>query len=183
MSKLQAFKDMLRAGDYKVLDTETTGLDRGEIVQLAVVDADGTVQMNTLVKPVNPIPLAASRIHGIVDDMVEGAPTFADILPQITSLLTATNVVVYNAVYDRKMLHQSAEAAGLPRTDWKALSPWWCAMEAFAEVYADWNPRRHSYRWQKLSLACAYYRIPLQDAHNALADSQATLNICKEMAK
>lgn len=183
MKNFDAFLDMLRLGDFVVLDSETTGLKRGEIVQLAVVHANGDVLLNTLVKPVEPIPLEASRIHGIVNEMVAGAPGFGDILPLLTTLLTGTNVVVYNASYDRRMLHQSAEIAGLPKTDWKALSPWWCAMEAFADIYGDWNPRRHSYRWQKLSKACYFYNIPLENAHSALADTQATLNICKEMAK
>lgn len=183
MKELQQFKQMLRTGEYVVLDTETTGLNRGEIVQLAVVGSSGQVLMDTLVKPVVSIPPDATRIHGITDDMVADAPGFADILPQLQPLLTGTNVVVYNATYDRKMLHQSAEVAGLEKVDWKALSRWWCAMEAFAEIYHDWNSYRHNYRWQKLSTACAYYKIELQNAHGALADSQATLNICKEMMR
>lgn len=183
MKELEAFKAMVRAGQYVVLDTETIGLKRGEVVQVAIVGATGEVLMDTLVKPVEPIPPSATRIHGITDAMVADAPSFKDILPQLRTILTGTNVIVYNAVYDRRMLHQSAEAAGCEHTDWKTISRWWCAMEAFAEIYGDWNNYRHSYRWQKLSTACAFYKIPLINAHGALADSRATLNICKEMVK
>jgi len=48
-----------------ILDTETSGLDsRAEIVEIAVVDTDGRVLVNTLVKPSRPIPPDVSAIHG-----------------------------------------------------------------------------------------------------------------------
>lgn len=181
MSNLQAFKDMLKAGNYVVLDTETTGLERGEVCQIAIVESTGHVAFDVLVKTVNLIPMDATRIHGITNEMVEDSPSFAELVPSIRNALAGRNVVVYNAVYDRKMLHQSAEAAGIVKTDWKVISEWWCAMEAFAEIYGDWNEYRQSYRWQKLSTACQYYRIPVQNAHTALADAQMTLELCKRM--
>lgn len=181
MSNLQDFKAMLKTGDYVVLDTETTGLERGEVVQIAIVTARGSVLLDVLVKPVNPIPRDATAIHGITNDMVEDSTSFALLVPHIRQMLKGQNVVVYNAIYDRKMLHQSAEAAGIEKTDWKVISNWWCAMEAFAEIYGDWNDYRQSYRWQKLSAACQYYRIPVQNAHSALADAQMTLEVCRRM--
>lgn len=181
MSNLEAFKDMLRTGNYVVLDTETTGLARGEIVQIAIVTAGGNTLMDCLVKPVNPIPRDATAIHGITNEMVEDSPDFALLVPHMRHELEGRNVVVYNAVYDRKMLHQSAEAVGIEKTDWKVISNWWCAMEAFAEIYDDWNDYRQSFRWQKLTTACAYYRVPQLNAHTALADAQMTLAVCKRM--
>lgn len=183
MSELSQFLEMLKGGEYVVLDSETTGVARAEIVQIAVVDAAGQVLIDTLVKPMKSIPSEATRIHGITDATVADAPSFAAILPQLQTILTGQNVIVYNAEFDRRMLHESADAAGCDMTDWESLSRWWCAMKAFAEIYGDWNSYRHSYRWQKLSTACAHYDIALENAHSALADTQATLNICKEMAK
>lgn len=179
---LEAFKAMIRRGNYLVLDTETTGLERGEIVQIAVIDAAGSVLLDTLIKPINPIPGDASRIHHIYDDDVADAPSWALISPQLEKLLTGRDVVIYNAVYDRKMMHQSAEAAGLPKTDWKSLARFWCAMETFAELYGDWNEYRQSYRWQKLTTAASYYRLPVVDAHSALGDCLMTLAVVKRMA-
>jgi DNA polymerase-3 subunit epsilon len=178
---LTAFKDMLKTGNYVVLDTETTGLERGEVVQIGIVESDGTVLFDVLVKPTNPIPMDATRIYGITNDMVADSPSFALLVPSIRDALVGRNVVVYNAVYDRKMLHQSAEAAGIEKTDWKVISNWWCAMEAFAEIYGDWNEYRQSYRWQKLTTACAFYRVPQHNAHTALADARMTLEVCKRM--
>lgn len=181
MSELKAFREMLAQNNFVVLDTETTGLERGEVVQIAIVESTGDVLFDVLVKPVNPIPRDATAIHGITNEMVAGSPSFALLVPSIRDALVGRNVVVYNAVYDRKMLHQSAEAAGINKTDWKVISQWWCAMEAFAEIYGDWNDYRQSFRWQKLSRACRYYNIPVENAHSALADAQMTLEVCRRM--
>lgn len=174
---------VIKSGDYVVLDTETTGLDRtAEVVQIAVVNSAGTVLMDTLVRPVKPIPVAATRIHGITNEMVATAPCFGEIMLQLTKILAGRNVIVYNAVYDRKMLHQSAEATVIQKVEWKEVATWYCAMEAFAEIYGEWNSYRESYVWQKLSTAARYYSIPVQDAHSALGDCLATLAVCKAMA-
>ncbi len=182
MSELQQLLNVIRAGQFLILDTETTGLERGEIVQISVIDSSGSALINTLVKPVEPIPPSTTRIHGITNQMVTTAPRFADVVGDLRQIINGQQVIVYNAVYDRKMLHQSAEAAGIEKTDWKAISRWWCAMEGFAEVYGDWNSMRRSYRWQKLTTAASYYGLPLVDAHSALGDCLMTLAVCKRMA-
>jgi len=182
MSELQGFLNVIRGGEYLILDTETTGLKRGEVVQIGVVDSSGATLINTLVKPIEPIPPSTTRIHGITNQMVASAPRFAEVVDNLRNTLNGKHVIVYNAVYDRRMLHQSAEAAGIEKTDWKAISRWWCAMEGFAEIYGDYNPMRRSYRWQKLSTAARYYGISVVDEHSALGDCLTTLAICKRMA-
>lgn len=179
---LSAFKAMVTRGNFLVLDTETTGLERGEICQIAIIDWLGNVLLDTLVKPVGKIPADASRIHGIYDRDVIDAPSWALLSPSIEKLLSGRDVVIYNAVYDRKMMHQSAEAARLPKTDWKGIARFWCAMEAFAEVYGDWNGYRNSYRWQKLTTAASYYNVPIDNAHSALGDCLMTLEVVKGIA-
>ena len=66
-----------------LLDTETTGLYRAEIVDIAIIDVRGQPLINTLIKPKKPIPQAVSRIHRITDDMVECAPTFPEVYESI----------------------------------------------------------------------------------------------------
>ncbi|MCL4248307.1 MAG: 3'-5' exonuclease [Anaerolineae bacterium] len=180
---LDRFCEMLREKRYVVLDTETTGLHQGEICQIAIINHGGDVLLDTLVKPIRRIPPEASRIHGIFDDDVKSARGWGDISSEVETILRNQHVVVYNAVYDRKMMHQSAEAVGLPKVDWKTFSTWWCAMEAFAEIYGDWNDYHGSYRWQRLSTAAAYYNIPVNGAHSALGDCLMTLAVCKAMAE
>lgn len=63
--------------DWVILDTETTGLDTmAEIVEISIIASDGHVLLDTLIRPSNPIPPAATAIHHISDLMVVAAPTF-----------------------------------------------------------------------------------------------------------
>lgn len=188
MSKSEQIKDlisfvkMLRQDEYIILDTETTGLKRGEICQIAIVRSDGKVLLDTLVRTVSPIPQDATRVHGITDEMTLDSPTWKEIIPVVFRLVEGRDLVVYNAIYDRKMMHQSSEAHGLAKTEWKELADWWCAMEMFAEIYGEYDSYRGSYRWQKLSDAAAYYHIYPTGAHTALADCMTTREICMKMA-
>jgi len=183
MSNLSTFVEMAAKGEYLILDTETTGLAWGEICQIAIVNSLGIPLLDTLVKPVSPIPADATRIHGITNDMVIHAPGWADLVDKVAGILLNRDVVVYNAVYDRKMFHQSGEAANLPKIEWKTYARWWCAMEAYAEYYGEWNSYRHSYRWQSLSNAAYQQGIPIQDAHSALGDCLMTLEVVNRIVR
>jgi uncharacterized protein YprB with RNaseH-like and TPR domain len=48
------------------LDTETTGFcGKSEIIEIAAVDVDGKVLLDTLVKPFSPVPEIVSQVHGV----------------------------------------------------------------------------------------------------------------------
>jgi len=176
--------DVIKSDKFYVLDTETTGLGHtAEICQIAVIDSSGGVLMNTLVKPVNPMGYGAMDVHGITDEMVAGAPTWDAVSYVLEAIISGQNVIIYNAVFDRKMMEQSSEQAYLPKVEWKNIAKFHCAMLAFAEIYGDWNKFLQSYRWQKLATAAKYYNIPVSDAHHALIDCLTTLAVCKAMAK
>lgn len=180
-SYLEQFLNMARGNDFLVLDTETTGLTEGEICQIAVVDTSGKVWFDLLIKTRYPIPKAATMIHGITDDMVADAPTWKDFAPALESFLRGRNVVSYNAIYDRKMMHHSAAVNEMEPIHWKEFSAWWCAMEAYAEFHGDWNSWHGNYRWQKLAVAAAHFNIPQNGAHSALGDCQTTLAVIHSM--
>lgn len=177
------FLSVIRGGDYLILDTETTGLDqRAEICQIAIIDSCGQTLLDTLVKPTRPIPHDAQRIHGISDEMCADAPKWPDIQNGIASIIAGTNLIVYNATYDRGMMHKSAEAHGQSKTDWKMIAAWHCAMLAYAEYRGDWNDYFGNYRWHRLTEACRQLSLPIQNAHNALGDCLMTLAICRALA-
>lgn len=182
MNQIKQLLDIVRGGSFLVLDTETTGLGGdAEICQIAIIDSSGETLLDTLVKPTKPIPAEATAIHGITNEMVANAPSLP--VEHIFELLSGQQVIVYNVAYDTQMLYKSVDAAQLPQVDWNVIANWYCAMEVFAEIYDDWNPRFKSYRWQTLTKACLYYGIPLVDAHNALQDCLSTLEVCRAMAR
>jgi len=180
--ELITFLNMVRRKEFLVLDTETTGLHKGEIVQIAIVDHMGGVLMDTLVKPVNGIPSDAQRIHGISEAMVSDAPGWNIIAPKVMDIVKGKDLIVYNATYDRKMMHQSNEHYSSEKINWREIANWHCAMEAYAEIWGDWNDWHGSYRWQKLTTAMFQQNLPTQDAHNALGDCLMTLALVKKLA-
>jgi DNA polymerase-3 subunit epsilon len=180
--QLSAFKTMLQQDNYVILDTETTGLKDAEICQIAIIDKHGTTLLNTYVKPTRAIPASATAIHHITNTMVEGAPAWSDISPLLVPLLTNCDVIAFNAVFDRKMMHKSAEAVGLPKTDWKTLGRWWCAMLAFSEIYGVRDRQRAGFRYQSLQTAAKHYGIRVSGAHTALDDCLTTLAVVKAIA-
>lgn len=173
------FQEVVQSGDFVILDTETTGLgNTAEICQVAVIDSAGHVLLNTLVRPMSPIPSDATRIHGITNDAVSSAPTFADIAQDLKLLLKGQHLIIYNADYDMRLLHQS-DASGF---DWYSVPvSVRCAMEAFSPVFGEWNSYHGSYRWQKLTTAAVYYGITVENAHDALGDCKMTLGVVRAM--
>jgi len=181
--KLQSFKTMIQRGEFVILDTETTGIDnKSEICQIAIIDSAGKVLIDTLVKPIGRIPSAATAIHGITNAMVATAPGWGEIVTQLVPMLDGRDVIAYNALFDRKMMHKSSEASELPKTDWKQFSRWWCAMEAFAEIYGKVDRYSGKFRWQKLSTAAQYYNVQVTTAHTAIDDCITTLAVARAIA-
>lgn len=160
------------------LDTETTGLGlRDEIIEIAVVDHQGAVLLDTLLSPTVPVSTGAIEVHGIQDADLIRSPSFPDILPRLAAILRDRLVVIYNADFDIAMLEQTARAYGLP-DDINVLfsaAGYHCAMLHYA---AYWKERgRYGYRWQKLTDAIRQQGIQLPDhlqPHRALADAEMT---------
>jgi len=169
------------------IDTETTGLnDQDEICDLAVIDYEGAVLLNSLVRPTIPISAAARAVHHINDAMVKTAPTLADLWGQVRELLLERLVVIYNLDYDWPRLIQSAQANKV-ETRWlrqavNSAPGWHCAMKLYAQFYG----RRGSYggyRWQKLEQAARQCGLRLPASlHRACADAELTRQVVRHMA-
>lgn len=155
-----------------ILDTETTGLDSGDvIVEVSVIDVADNVLIDTLVRPLKPILPAASNIHGITDDMCAAAPAWVDVVKGLMPILVnASRVVIYNASYDESMIYQTCSAAGLDQ-EWIEGIRFECAMEQYAAWYGDYSEYHGNFRWQRLN-----------GGHRALGDCRATLELIRGMA-
>lgn len=103
------------------LDTETCALGRGRdsIVQFCAVELDETLRETArwtqLIDPGIRIPPFATRIHGISDADVRGAPRFAEIARPLRRLITPGSVfVAYNAAFDLGVLNLEFARCGVP---------------------------------------------------------------------
>lgn len=165
-----------------ILDTETTGQwrnGRDEIVEICLIGKDGAPLINTLVRPDGAIHPEATRISGISDEMVAGARRFQDLAQGIANFLAGHAVVIYNAAYDAPLLRAEFEHCGLALPSCEIR----CLMLAYAAYRQAPGRRVGEYKWHRLTDALAYERItPAHQAHRALGDCLATLELLRRMA-
>lgn len=146
------------------LDTETTGLNcyRDEILEIAIIDANGKKLLDSLVKPVKKVTWQdAQAIHGITPDMVKNAPTLKALENEIKEIVQDQEVVIYNADFDTSFLKNLLD-------DVKAVH---CCMVQYAEHIGDYSEYWEGNRWHKLSEAAYYVMYEWEGTtHRALAD-------------
>lgn len=162
--------------DWVVLDTETTGLGPdAEVIEVAVLDARGAPLLDSLVRPLGPLPAEATRIHGITSADVATAPLFPVVAAALARLLVGRTALIYNAAYDTRLLRQSAARHGLRLPAFVAE----CIMLGYARFWGQ--PGRDGYRWQRLEVACARHGIAA-GAHRARDDCRAAHALLRFMA-
>jgi DNA polymerase III epsilon subunit family exonuclease len=159
---------------YAVVDVETTGtsVEADEIVSLAVLrlDADGREleRFASLVRPAGPIPAEATAVHGIDDAAVRGAPTFAELAPELRALLEEAVFVAHNADFDLPLVQHAFARAGARYLPTGVA----CTLDAFRLL----EPTERSHR---LESVCERHRIELDDAHDARDDALATVELLR----
>jgi DNA polymerase-3 subunit epsilon len=68
-----------------IIDTETTGLESNdEVIEISLLDCQGNVLLDTLVKPLGRISREAARIHGIQNSDLGNAPRGLYVVPDLT---------------------------------------------------------------------------------------------------
>lgn len=153
---------------FCVVDVEATGLspDEHRIIELAalVCDVHGRVlvEVHSLVDP--GVRVDGSWIHGIEDDHLVGAPSFADLAAPLLALMDGAVLVGHNISFDLGFLNAEMERAGkrigaLPRI---------CTMYLRRQVGLTANTN-HTLQW-----ACEQEGIALESAHAAMCDVRAS---------
>ena len=171
------------------LDTETTGLGGdAEIIDLAIVNYDGEILFNRLIKPLRPISPEATNIHHITNEMVNDCDYLGAYSGKIKKCLDGRVIIAYNAAYDIRMIAQSWELQNLR---W---SPSWLgaldAMQLYAEFYGDFDPKWQKWAWQKwawqkLGAAARQCGVPCPEGefHRSLPDTLVTREIMLYMGR
>lgn len=101
------------------ISIETTGLpveDGHRIIELAAVEMIGGAATYraycTYLNPERPIDEAAEAVHGISEELLEGAPTFGEIAPELAGFLNGAELIVHNAPFDIGFLDAELTQAG-----------------------------------------------------------------------
>ncbi len=172
---------------FIVVDFETTGRDpeSDRVIEIGLVAFEkGRVahKESWLVNPGIPVPEEARAVHGITDEELEGASDFARALPQLLEMLQGRLPVAYNAGFDRGFLH--AELARIAPTGMTPgdLPPaarddftWIDPLVWAREILKDLQSR-------KLGDVAKHLSIPLERAHRAAGDAEATGRILLALA-
>lgn len=152
-------------------DLETTGLDiaKDRIVELCYirVEPNGNEEARSMrINPEMHIPEMASSVHGITDDDVKDCPTFADVAPQLAATFEGCDLAGFNSNrFDLPLLAEEFMKAGV-NID-------------LSHVQAI-DVQNIYHKLEKRTLAAAYKFYcgrDLENAHSALADTQATYEV------
>lgn len=173
----------LLASDFVVIDTETTGLGAdAEIVEISIINPDGTDLFTSLVRPIRPIPADVVAIHGITNGMVCNAPSWKDIHDCVMHLFSGRRVAIYNSEYDLRMIRQCSQFAGchLPAHLERQSK---CVMQIYSKYVGEWSHKYGNWKWHKLSQAARDCGVSSSGAHRALADTRMALGVLKHVAQ
>jgi DNA polymerase-3 subunit epsilon len=155
------------------IDLETTGInitaDRIVEISMLKVMPDGKKDVHThLINPTIPIPPETTAIHGISDDDVKDAPTFAEMAANFVQFIGNADLAGYNAIkFDFPLLVEEFLRVGID-------------FDLRARRLVDVQNIFHKMESRTLSAAYRFYcNESLENAHTAEADTVATYEILK----
>lgn len=160
-----------------VLDLETTGLwiEKDKVIEVGMIKClpDGSRHTyNKRVNPGIPIPAAVTRLTGIDDAAVKNEPNFERLAAELLAFMGEADFAGYNVErFDLPLLEREFFDAGL-RLEWR-----------YRTIY-DAQKIYHIHEKRDLKAAYRFFcGKDLMNAHSALDDSEATLEILDAQVK
>lgn len=175
---------------FLCMDFETTGYRKEDricevsfILAMADPDAKGEgyrgirilKEFNSVVDPGIVIPEEATSIHGITNAMVDDAPSFADLEPEIMEFLEDDNPwVSHNLAYDLRMLKREIKP-----DKWPKGIPTLCTLSYARKKHPATRLRGH----HKLIDLAGYFYVDfdLEKQHGARYDALVLAQIVPKM--
>lgn len=159
-----------REQDYVVVDIETTGAwsSGDRITEIGAVKVRNHAiidEWHSLINPQRSIPANIVRLTGITNDMVRGAPLFAEVADSFMSFMGEAIFVAHNVNFDYGFISGEYE-----RLEQRFRFPKLCTCVSMRRHY----PGHKSYSLGRL---CEHYDIELRDHHRALCDARATAQL------
>lgn len=171
-----------------LLDVETTGRDPSadRVVELGIAVArhgEIIARYNWLINPGIPINEESRAVHGISDEDVKDAPSFAAIAHEIVAALSDCVPAAYNAAFDRAFLFSEFGRAGALEGSGKKSAPalrrdveWLDPLVWARELHAEERSRA-------LGDVAARLGVALENAHRASDDAEAALRVFLKLAE
>ncbi len=160
--------------DIVFFDIESTGLNvmKDRIVQIALIkykkDGSDPIEKEMLINPGMPISEESMAIHGITPDKVANKPTFIQVAHEINDFIGDADLSGYNSDrFDIPMLMEEMARAGI---------------DFDVDHRRTIDVQKIFYKMEPRTLVAAlkhYCGKTLDDAHDALADVRATVDVLK----
>jgi len=182
VKKLQAGKSTGKKQEVKVinkkiiaLDLETTGINpyEDEILQFSIIDDKLNTLFSDYIKPVRHTSWeGAMRVNGITPQMVNNKPTLLERRQELINILDSADIVIgYNSDrFDFPMLEKEL--------GYKIKAQKVDVMKLFQKEFALYSKIP-----MKLVVACAFFGIDIENAHDALADTIGTMKLFLRMTE
>lgn len=177
LGKIQGKQLCRYVPDYVLFDLETTGIScyYDEVIEISAVKVrNGTIveEFSELVNPGRPIPVRASMVNRIYDDMVAGAPDFEEVLQRFLAFIGEDVLVGHNIhTFDMKFLYRDCEKYfGQTLTN-----DYVDTLKLSKMVFPNWRHRR-------LSDLAEYFGISTTGAHRALTDCRINQQVFELLA-
>lgn len=161
---------------YAIVDIEATGGSVGadeRIIQFACVLLQNDEVIHTFETFINPgrnIPRNIKQLTGISNKDVRRAPYFEEVAPVILRLLEGTIFVAHNVGFDFRFLNEQLKLHDFETLTIPAIDT--------VELTQILFPTLDSFQLEDIASSLGY---DLVDAHDALADAEATVHIFKEL--
>ncbi len=160
--------------DLVFFDIESTGLNvmKDRILQIALIKypkgSSVPEEFSTLINPGIPISEEAYAVHGISNEMVRNKPTFSQLADKIFQFIGNADLSGYNSDrFDIPMLMEEFAR---------------CGMHFDVDKRNLIDVQKIFYKMEPRTLKAAYKLYcdgDLSDAHDALADTKATVEVLK----
>jgi len=170
-----------------IFDTETTGLvkpglvdldKQPKIIELGLVIVEKlphsgewriAEERNWLINPGEPITAEITKITGIKDEDVAGAPSFADLWPEFGPIFGECDIVVaHNLPFDKAMIDNDVKRTPEgPACPWPAIQI--CTVQEFTHAFG--------HRPKLTDLYLRYMSKPLEQTHRASDDAKALAEV------
>jgi len=164
--------------DLCFFDVEATGLNviRDRIVQIAIIkyfkDERPKMELSMMINPGIPISEEAMKVHGITPKMLANKPTFQQVAQKLFDFIGNADLAGYNSNrFDVPMLMEEFARVG---------------MELDVSERRLIDVQRIFYKMEPRTLRAAlkfYCGKEIENAHDALADVQATIDVFKGQLK
>lgn len=155
-------------------DLETTGVStsKDRIVEICIVKTDSNLNIidkfYSLVKPLIPISVEASEVHGITMEKLRDSPVFTEIASDVLAFIEGSDIAGYNSNnFDIPMLMEELKRAEL------TLSIENVSLADIFQIERKNNPSTLSNVYKR------YYGTEFDGAHGAEADVLATIAILR----